>query len=158
MCSLLTACVCCMNVLEDLSSKQLSWTAAVTARLWVWTFLFSFGPSLRFLVQGEGGDLGTESCPRGFMEGLPAATIHCVASCASRMPIPCCLHACMLVCMCPCMLSLSTPLWLRALGPLLACAGVPLFSWPLFSHRFYSHSHSHQIPHGPETPRLQGVL
>lgn len=27
----------------------------------------------------------------------------------------------------------------------------------LFSCRFYSHSHSHQISHGPEAPRLQGL-
>lgn len=27
----------------------------------------------------------------------------------------------------------------------------------LFSRRFYSHSHSHQISHGPEAPRLQGL-
>lgn len=73
-------------------------TAAVAARLWVWTFLFSSGPSLRFLVQGEGGDRGTESCPRGFMEGLPADSHPslCGLMCFTHANtvLPACVHAC----------------------------------------------------------------
>lgn len=118
---------------------------------------FPSGPSLRFLVQGEGGDPGTESCPSGFVEGLPGDSHHLLCG------LPCSMHASALLPACVCVhasvhASPLMPLWLRALGPPLACPGAPPFSRPLFSHRFYTHSHSHQIPHGPETPRLQGVL
>lgn len=82
---------------------------------------FPFGPSLRFLVQGEGGDPGTESCLCGFMEGLPEDSYHCcVVSHALCMPAPCCPRTCMHV---PVHASPLTPLRLRALGPLLVCPG-----------------------------------
>lgn len=71
---------------------------------------FGWEPSLRFLVQGEGGDPGTESCPCGFMEGLPeTATLHCVASQALCMPAPCCLRTCVHVPVRACFASHASP-------------------------------------------------
>lgn len=69
--------------------------------------------------------------------------------------LPACVHACVHV---PVHASPLDASLAAGAGASVGMSRVPLFSRPLFSHRFYSHSHSHQIPHGPETPRLQGVL
>lgn len=142
---------CCMLMLEDSKLKHSVLPGQQPSQPG-----FGWEPSLRFLVQGEGEDPGSESCPCGFMEGLPkTATVCRVASQALCMPAPCCLHTCVHVPVCACLASHASPA--SGTGTSVGVQGA-LFSRPLFSHRFYSHSHSHQIPHGPETPRLQGVL
>lgn len=87
---------CCMLMLEDSKLKHSVFPGQQPS-------LPGFGwePSLRFLVQGEGEDPGTESCPCGFMEGLPkTATVCRVASQALCMPAPCCLYMCACACLC----------------------------------------------------------